>query len=283
MQKINKIISKLTLFDKTIIFLVVIFIFSFAYLSFRKVEYLIVKIKVGVENITFTNWDKGSGILNSYGTRLQPGMKEFDGLKRIQAEALAVDAIDTFPNVRDVYLTAKLRVVYNKGSRQYTYKGLPVLIGTTVKLNLDNFLVKGMIVYTNKLEIKGHKQKITVDTAILNNYTSLYETEGITKFLADAIKVGDEFKDSSGNVISKIINKRVENVKKTIQTSDGRILLTNNPLRQDIYITFEVDAVEIGGRYYLIEDIPILIGEGLPFNTSKYSIWPEVTNITLAP
>lgn len=279
LKRIKKIIQKTTFFDKVIIFLVFIAVVSFAYIFFRKVDYLTVSLKLGSESISFMNWDKGSGVKSWYANRFYAGMKELDGFGKAQAEVLEVKSFDTYPNLQDIYLKVKLRVVYNRASNQHTFKGVPLLVGSTVRLNLDRFKVNGLVTNIEGQKENLIKKKILVQAELRNEYSSFQETSGVSPYLADALKIGDEFKNNLGETIVKLIGKRVEDAKRSVPTSDGRIVIARNPLRKDVYLTFEVEAKEIDERFYIFDDFQVLVGQGIPFNTQTYSIWPEVTDI----
>ena len=102
------------------------------------------------------------------------------------------------------------------------------------------------------------------------------ETSGSRAYVADAIEEGQEVKDDQGNTIVKILRKRVEDAKKTAITSDWRVFVQRDPLRKDVYLTLQLDAIRINDRYYVFDDVPVLIGYTVPINTGTMSFWPEI-------
>lgn len=279
MEKIKNRLSRLTLFDRVFIFLILVAISVFAYIFFRKSTYVITVIKVGEETIQYQPWNRGAGTRAWFSNMFYKGLKEEDGLGRIMAEVVDIRSFDTDPNLKDVYLKTRLRVVYNRASDQYTFKGRPVLAGSTIKLNLDELLVDGLITYVEGAKDPREKVKLLVETQLREETSTYLETSGTREYIADALSVGDEIKDDQGNIIVKILGKRVENAKRTVTTSDGRIVVGANPLRKDVYFTLDVNAIKIQNRYYLFDDVPILVGREIPLNTGAVSIWPEVTKI----
>src|SRR3989344_8740241 len=126
MEKVIKRFKNLTLFDKTIIILAVIGALSLLYIFFRKSEFITVTIKVGEEDVRSLPWMVDSGSRTWFKELFYEGMKEKDGLGRVNAEVLEVYSYDTAPSRSDIYLTIKLKTVYSRATNQFTYKGISV-------------------------------------------------------------------------------------------------------------------------------------------------------------
>jgi len=269
--------NTLGVFDKVLV-LIAVFVISFlGYVFFRKSEFVTVTIKVGEENVHYEPWMVDTGTRAWFAQLFSQGMEETDGLGRVMAEVLSVRSYDTQPSRKAVYVTTKLNTVFSKSSNQYTFKGRPLLIGSTVKLNLDRLLVEGLITHVEGVKDARVKETIIVEAQIREETPTFPETSGTRDYIAQALIIGEEIKDSQENTIIKILDKRVENAKRVVTTSDGKVLVQTNPLRKDVFLTLEISAIKIGERYYLFDDIPILIGYGIPFNTSTLSVLPEVT------
>ena len=247
MKKLIANIAKLTLTDKVLIFCAITFIAFFAYAFFRKSTYVNAIIKVGEESIRFEPYF------------VETGTRPWFAL----------------------YLTTKVRVVYNRASNQYTFKGLPLTVGSPIKLNLEKLYVEGLVTFVEGVEDKRTKSKLIVETQIREETPAFPDSSGTSEHIANALIKGDMVKDDQGNIIVKIIDKKVENAKRLVTTSDGRSVIQTNPLRRDVYLTLEVDAIKIGDRYYIFDDVPLLVGEKIPINTSTISVWPEVTKINI--
>lgn len=76
----------------------------------------------------------------------------------------------------------------------------------------------------------------------------------------NVINVGDIFKDQDTNqVFGKIIDKKVTDAYRTVETGDGKIVKSVVPNKYSIYITLEGDAIvtddyiKLGGRDVRIE------------------------------
>lgn len=279
MKKFKTKLKKFSLFDRILIAIAVLGIASFAYLFFRKSSYIAVTIKVSEESIFYDPWRVETGTKTWFSQLFYQGMKEQDGLGGTTAEVLSIKSYDTLPSHKAVYLSLKIKSVFNRASNQYTFKGRPVLIGSTVRLYLDRLLVDGLVTHVEGVKDLREKETLIIEAQIQEESPVFFETSGTSKHIADALKIGEEIKDDQGNTVIKVLNKRVENAKRTVITSDGRIIVGTNPLRKDVYLTLQVEALKIHDKYFLFEDIPLLVGEEIPINSSTVSIQPEVTEI----
>lgn len=274
---IKKVIKKLKFFDWILIGLGLLAILIFAIVFFRGSSYKVVTIEVTQEStFAWAGWDT-SGSKMWFSELFHKGMKEKDGLGKVKAELLDIFSYEKVPDRITVYLTTKLKVVYNRASDTYTYKGVPVLIGSGIKVNFDNLLVEGLITDIEGVSDIRERRLITVEAQIREENSTYLETSGTKAYIADAIKVGEEIKDNKGNAIIKILNKKVEPAKKVVVTSDGRTILRLDPVRKDVYLTLEINALKIGERYFLLNDIPIVIDYSIPINTSTISAFPIIT------
>lgn len=279
MEKITKSLKKMTLFDKAIIFLAILGTLFFVYVFFRKSNYITVVVKVGEEEIRYLPWFAETGSRVWFSELFYEGMKEKDGLGRTNVEVLSVYSYNTTPETKAVYLTLKLKGVFSRAQNQHTYKGNPVLIGHPIKIFLDSLLVEGLVTQMEGIQDPRKKQDLTVQVKIVEENPTFPESSGVDEHVAEAIKVGDEIMDNNGETIIKIVEKRVENAKKVVTTSDGRVILQTQPLRKDVYLTLYIKAIKISDRYFVFDDEPILIGLTIPLNFSSYTLWPEVTSI----
>lgn len=272
---LKKIIKNLGVFDYLLIGVFIVGVVVFAYIFFRKSSYITVTVKAGEDNVTW-----GSASSKSWFSQLfYKGMREKDGIGRTQAEVLDVFSYDTEANRKALYIKVKLKSVYSKASGQYTYKGKPVLVGGTVKLLLNNINFEGLIVNIEGMKDPRERVKLRIESR-LDGYGLYQDSIGALPYLIDSIKAGDRVYDSNGNTIIFVENKRVEESKRLVTTSDGRVLVKTNPLLKDMYITAIVDSTKVGGRYFIFDDITLSIGWGLPINLPFVAIYPTITKIT---
>jgi len=284
MTEIINLIKSLKLIDWIVIGVAVILIAVFAVIFFRKSTYITAVVRVGEESTSYSQWltdslysNDTSGVKNWFVTFFKEGQTEKDGLGKIQAEVLKVLTYDKTPTRKSVYLTVRLRVVYNKASGSYTYKGVPVLVGSKIKLSLDRVLVEGLITEVNSMMNSRDKKKLVVETQVREENAIFSETAGVKSYVADSIKVGDVVLDGDGNELIKILEKRVSPAQKTTISSDGRTHLGKDPIKKDVFLTLEIEVFQLGGKFFFLDDIPVLVDNIIPINTKTYSIFPVVT------
>lgn len=291
MNAVRKILQKLGMFEIVILFTFVIAAAVAFYYFSRSSQYLTVTVKAGYDTMI---WDY-KGTKPWFGSLFTVGMAEKDGFGVTNAEVLSLRSYDSMPDTRynsfpgnsmygnkAVYLTLKLKTVYNRASDQHTYKGRPVSIGSIIRLNLNNILFDGLVSDINGFADTREKKIITVDTQVRDETPVFPETAGIKSYIADAITEGEKITDDQGNVLVEIVKKRVEPAKKIITTSSGGLVVGADPFRKDVYLTLKVHAIKIQNRYFVFDDVPLLIGMTVPIHTGSYSLWPEITKFVSA-
>ena len=278
-KKLKDKIKKIKTFDWILIVFSILVISIFAYIFLRKTSEITVTVKVGEEEVYYSSWDTGPK--NWFANLFYEGLTEKDGLGKTKAKVLDVFSYNKTPTKKNVYLKIELKTVYNRASNTYSYKGVAVLIGSRIKLNFDKIFVEGLITEIEDFPEKREKVKIIVEAQIIEENSTYLETSGTKGYMAENIEEGEEIKDNKGNTIIKIIDKRVEPAKRTVTTSSGNILLRQDPLRKDIYLTLEINALKYENQYFLLDDIPILVDQIIPISTSKIFFFPVVTKIII--
>jgi len=191
---------QIKIFDIVVVFIFIFLVISLFFVLFRKQSTINVVVKVNEESLT----DRVNATPNWYAQLLHVGMKEVDVFGRYMTEVKGVKTYFSTDKKSVVHLIVTLKVVYASSSRQYTYKGKSVLIGSTIELFLNNLLVKGLIVdidnstITNSKRIFAQAQTRYIDPAFP-------QTEGVSSYIAESIKEGDVMKDSLGHPAVKIL------------------------------------------------------------------------------
>ena len=281
---------KLKTFDIIVVFAFVFICLCLFFVLFRKQSNISVIVKVNEESLAYAN----GGVPNWYVQFLHVGMKELDVFGRSTAEIKEIKTYFTSNQKSVVHLTIDLKAVYSLSNRQYMYKGKSVSIGSTIQLPLDNLSIKGMIIDIDGSK-KNNLKRLFVQARIISTDPVFPQTEGVSSYIAEAIKEGDVMKDSLGHPVVKIIKKIEEDAKMTVITANGDVILQKHPMRKDVSLNLEILGEKIGGRYYLFgdTDFPIIVSnsttivnnnsmiEGLPFYTNNSLIWLTVTKINV--
>lgn len=286
-KKIISTLKKLTLFDISVLGILLFIVVFFALVFFRKSAFITVTVKVGENDVAVERWSRPW-----YSSIFYKGMKEKDGLGRINAELIEVKTYDVAPAYdlyiagnnrlsikKAVYLTLKIKAVYGRSSNQYTYKGLPVLVGTPIKMYLDRIFVEGIVTNINGVKNERERKTLIIEAQIKEENSTYLETSGTDEFISNALSKGQKVFDDQGNLIIEILDKKVENAKRVTVTDSGRAIVTRDPLKKDVYLTLKVFAFKENDKFYLFDDVVILINNRIPINTPIISVLPVVTNI----
>jgi len=280
--------TQFKIFDVIIIFIFIFLAISLFFVLFRKQSEINVVVKVNEESMVY----QIGGVPNWFAQFLRVGMKEKDVFGRPTAEIKGIKTYHSSDQKSIVHLTVALKTVYSLSSRQYTYKGKDVLIGSTIEVPFDNLLVKGLIIDVDG-QAKTRQKKVFVQARILSYNSAFPQSEGVPPYIAESINEGDIMMDSLGKPAIKIIKKTMEDAKMTVITASGDVIMQKNPMRKDVYLDLEIRAEKIGERYYLFGDtnFPIMVSnstivvnnynmiEGLPFYNNNSLIWLTVTKI----
>lgn len=105
---------------------------------------------------------------------------------------------------------------------------------------------------------------------VYKNYTITVKLLEVPPDMAEAVKKGDRIVDKSGRVYGKILEEPVvEPSKKWVQTSDGRVVIAEQPVLKDIKIVFSfrstslkygTDVFKIGNELIIESDLWVLKG-----------------------
>ncbi len=267
---------KPTLFEILLGSAALIIIAAVFFLLFRTRKSLSITIKINEESVIWTN----QGVSTWFANLFYVGMEEKNSFGKTMAKVIKVRSYDTDPSKRALYLTVKLDAVYSPGIGQYSYKGKTILIGSTLQLYLDKIFTEGLIVDVEGFRKLNPRIKLTIDARVADINPAFPETLGVMPFIADNINEGDVVKDSQEGIVLHILKKTVEDADKTVITDSGEVLLRKDPVKKDVFLTLEVWAEKINGRYYFFDDVPVVAGQGLPIHLDKISIWPTITKIT---
>lgn len=278
---IMKNIARLSWFDRAIIIAFLILASAFFVFLFRKVTYTTIKLRLTERDVLYTYNAPPSWFVNLF----KPGMTEKDFLGRPEAKIIDVYSYDN-PNgppnnQKIIYLTITLKTVYSKKKNTYTYKGDPLIVGGPLRINFDKILAHGLIVEMQGLQNNYQTKSVTIKVQIKDFNPVFLETSGIDQDLADAIRVGDRVRDSSGDTIAEILEKEVRPARKTTIDFYGNPHETIDPRRKDVYLTLRIKAKEINDELYFFDDIRIKINSVIFLNFPNVTISPTITDILL--
>ncbi len=265
------------IFDIAVVFIFVFLGMSLFFILFRKQSEVKIVVKVNEESLAY----QIGGTPAWFTQFLHVGMKDTDVFNKPTAQVIGIKTYTVAKDNEIVYLTISLKTSYSPSKQRHTFNGKDILIGSTIELSLDNLLIKGLIVDIGEPKTLSNSKKLFVMAQLINSDPVFPQTEGVAPFVAEAIKEGDEIKDSLGRPVIKIVKKTVEDAKVAIPTANGQIIFQRHPMRKDVFLTLELWANKIADKYYLFgdTDLPILVGAPLPLYFKNIKILPIITQI----
>lgn len=237
----------------------------------RRTEYITVRLRVSQSDELRNNITSFMTPL-WYANVLKPGMeyKDFLGRSVIKIERV----IPGFPedNEQKTYIDLRIQALYGKQSKQYSYNGIPLLIGSYQRFRVNDIQIPGVIHAIGKEGIieypkKTYRLRGFLDQrrndwipGISNQPTSLVEYTGVYTYLAEKMHSGMEVK-LGDTPIAKIVSvTKSPATKKVIQL--GQVYTISDPERQRVELTVDVAATMINGRPYFKDDQQRLLING---------------------
>lgn len=272
----KKILKNTTIFDNLLIVLGGITLLFVGYLLFRKQSTLNITVKLNEENIRISPWSDGRNRqwMASY---FYPEMTEKDGFNRVVAKVNSVHAYDTAPDSKDIYLNLTIKSTYTKSTNQHSFRGIPVLIGSPIKLQLNSILVEGLVTNIEGLKDPRTKVMLEMDARLGRAENPIFnDSQAVYKSIANSIDPGALITDNVGGEIIKIIDKKILPSKRIAIDSFGNRLEYIESDRAVVELKLRVSAIKIDGKYFIFDDTPLQIGGAIPIIMDKVSIWPEI-------
>lgn len=254
-------------------FLIILFFIYFFFLRSKK--WLIVDMKITSDPATTSEYRSVPyWLINT----VKKGDQEYDGLGQIVAEVVDIKTYETWGNYKEAYIKLKLNALYSSSQKKYSFSSKDLYIGGPLSVKPNGVLLEGIIT-----AIEG----ITDTRKIVHKKVSLqiegdagsYVTSGVRPWIADTIQVGDEMKDFNGNIIAKVLEKKVEPAKRITINLYGNPLLVRDPYLVDLYLVMDLVTVEDKGLYYFKDNVKIKIFGILYYFTEKYDVSGKIINI----
>jgi len=282
MTKINNLIQsylkKQNLFDLigVISFFLILIVAALFFL--RKGQYVYVTLRVSNDRILREGYFNRSP--EWYIENLPVGLEDIDLLGKVNAEVVRVYYYPKIDVNQTVFVTLKLRSVYNQRTKQYSYNGLPVLIGGYQNININGVSMSGIVheIGESFIEVSKIKEKKYLVTGTLETqaneiikFTADTGFEGIKKTISKNLAEGIVSKDSEGKTIATIKKIKRSPARRTF-ISGNYLASAIDPKRENIELEMEVLTKEINGRFLYQEESPIILNTIVGFNFESFEI-----------
>jgi len=280
MKKIYRAyIKKLGLFEMTLIGFGIISVITFGVILFRKTTYLTITVQVTEPNVLYTK-DRNPPFW--YAAMLKPGTIETDSLGIKNAEILGVRYYPTETTDKIVFIKLRIRSVYNKSKNQHSYKGKPLLVGSSIRVEFQNNIIDGIIVESDRLQSPYQEKTMFIRVKLIYLNAVYKETEGSPAYIANAINIGDSMQDSNGKTILTVMEKDVEPADRYI-TDNGALNVVKDPLRKDIHLTLKITSQQINNDNYFLYTYKVKINQFILLELPNITFFPIITEILQNP
>lgn len=265
--KIIRRFLKLTKSDFIFLLIPVIVLCSFYFFFYRKSEYINIKIKVTDQDVLYQSTEPKSWYANQF----EVGDKEYDALGRVVTEIVSVDSFNIDSIHKAVYLNLKVKAVFDTRSKLYSARGKTLIFGAPMRFNLSKITFDGFVT-----QFPG--------SDLVNSTSTEYMTvhaigRNVEPLIASVVQKGDKIFDSNNNLLAEVNNVEVKPAEQVTQTDSGDLYLRYNPLYKDIILTINVRTKKLHNEIFMFDNLPFKIGETIPLNFNKISIFPMITNI----
>ena len=191
-----------------------------------------------------------------------PGIVEYSiGGKKI-AEVLETKKYDEDSN-KILWARVRLLVTPDKTSKGWRFRQMPLNIGSTLTIEPNNINLAGSVISIEGVGQSGIYRNISLTVKLIDRFP----------WYADAIPIGLKVVDDQGGEIAEILDKKIILSEIMVQTSDGRVLLRQNPLKRDIILSLKIQVVERNGQVYFNQVQSVKIGKSLWIQTPRLNLW----------
>jgi len=202
------------------------------------------------------------------GTAVSPGIVEYDMSGDKVVEILDVQQYDQGAR-KAMMVKAKLMVSKNTRTQKYRFKQNPLEIGSTIVIEPGSVQM-----YANVIGIEGVQEKQPLQKMIVSaRWNNVYPWQ------ADAINIGDIMEVGSGQVVARVVQKEVRLSEKiVVREGDWEQLVvgTEDPLRRDVFLTFELLTTKWGNERFFGYSQIIKVGEYLFISFPKVLVSAQI-------
>lgn len=224
-----------------------------------------------------------------YIENLHSGMMETDELGRNALEILEVQRYPTGEIYQDVYVTLKVKTVFNKRTGQHSFNGKPLLIGEYNTFRLKEAVINGIIIELSDehsprekkkysiqayLDSLDHEVMATSQEIIIKDFT----VSGVKNYLAEKVTPGLKMADSNSEIIAEILEVRKLRGRRPIVQNNQYVTVTD-PERTQVFLTLEITAEKINDSYYFQKLTPLIVGKKISFVSGDLSIKATITSV----
>jgi len=267
-KTVKSFLKKFSYFDIGLITVFIVVSAGFFLFFYRQAKYITIRIKVTDQDVLYARTPPATW----YADRFRIGDKELDSLGRNITEIVNLEKFNVDSQRKVLYLDLKVRSTYDTRTKLYYVKGKSVAFGTPLRFNLANITFYGIITeYPNSKK----QYNLKFGSAIIHAFGRQVEP-----VIAQSIKKDDKIYNSNGVLLAEVLDIEVKPAEQVTQNLSGDLLLRYSPLMKDIKLTIRARTKTYDGEKYIFDLHPLKIGESIPLNFTKVSLFPLITDFT---
>ncbi len=262
------------------IFLAILSIAFFFFL--RKSDYAYITLRVSQTDTLNTYNDMPA---TWYIEKIQPGLKETDGLGQESVVIQRVHRVKSNNLNQDFYVDMKVKSVFNSRTKQYSYNGSTLLVGSFQTFKLQSLLLNGVVV-----NVQGNDNPPETKTFVLKGFLNPVNnddqfglansiSDGVQSYIVDSLEKGLTVTDGDGQTVAEIISIDKRPAKRQFVYQNAFISVPD-PDREHVEMTVKVKASKINDAYFYKSESPMLVNSVLYFSFPKSNVNFTVTSLS---
>jgi hypothetical protein len=244
-----KLVKKITILDWLLLGTAVGSLFFLSAYFFKKETWLKVQVKVSPEQWWWEDISPPYWIADA----IEEGDAQYNFIGKKEAEVVEGEMFEVGGGRKEIFLWLNLKVDYNEKKNVYRFNHQTVEIGRPLSLSLSGVGIDSIVTWVEGLET----ERIMVDKVVE------VEESGAKVWVAEKINVGDEMRDSQGNLLAEVLDKEVELADMVVTDDRGNVLVRKNPLTRDLTLKLKINTVERFGLFYFLDGQLVKVGNDL--------------------
>ncbi|PJE67793.1 hypothetical protein COU95_00395 [Candidatus Shapirobacteria bacterium CG10_big_fil_rev_8_21_14_0_10_40_9] len=271
----KKTLSHLTLFDWIAVSLVAVIIVVLGIYFLRRWEWVEAEVKISPPDYFWTEKNPPFWLADS----LRVGDGEIDSFGRKTAEITDIKAFEVPQNKKSIYLKMRLRAVKDRNKGTYQFKSKQLAVGSPIELRFPRIFLTGVVTFVSGIPDTRFWEDKIVEARLLTWTDVFPETLGVQPWIAEAVKVGDQMKDTQERVVAEVLAKKVAPAEKIVTTDDGRVFVTQDPLKKDVILTLKLKTFKQKGVNYFLDDFKVKVDSDIILALPQIDLYPRITKI----
>jgi hypothetical protein len=278
-QKLQQILKTFKWIDVVGVGIFFLIIATAGFFFLRRADYVTLTLRVS-QSDSLDIWASPPAW---YVAQLHSGLSEKDGLGRT---VLSIDDVSHYATSEDnqiTYVTLNMRALYNKKTNQYSYNGVPLLIGSYQSFKVGGIELRGVIhsiasqksIQTKTVILHGYLDPSLDPSSIAANSIA----DGVPLYLSQKIDKGQAIQDNKGNNIAEIIEiKKTPGTRKFIY--NNQVIKGIDSDTQRVDITLKVQATPIGDSLFFKKAQVIRVGSTINLDFQNFGVQFRITDFS---